>query len=163
VALFALQFAVEHGAEVWVSSGSDEKIARAVALGAKGGFNYHTAGWAATAAQTPGLFTVILDSAGGEGFEALLDLAAPGGRVVFFGATRGNPPALPLRKIFWRQLNLLGTTMGSPADWKAMTAYVTGRHLTPVVSDVFPLARAADAFALMEHGGQFGKIVLEIS
>jgi NADPH:quinone reductase-like Zn-dependent oxidoreductase len=162
VALFALQFAVAHGAEVWVTSGSDDKIARAVALGARGGFNYNSTGWAAAAAKTPGLFAVVLDSAGGEGFESLLDLAAPGGRVVFFGATRGNPPALPMRKVFWRQLSLLGTTMGSPADWAAMTDFVARHRLIPVVSDVFPLTRAAEAFALMERGGQFGKIVVEI-
>jgi NADPH:quinone reductase-like Zn-dependent oxidoreductase len=162
VALFALQFAVAHGAEVWVTSGSDVKIAGAVALGAKGGFNYTVPGWAKSAAQTPGLFDVVLDSAGGDGFEALLDVAAPGGRVVFFGATRGNPPALPMRKVFWRQLSLLGTTMGSPADWGAMTDFVARHKIAPVVSEVFPLARAAEAFALMERGGQFGKIVVEI-
>lgn len=162
VALFALQFAVAHGAEAWVTSGNDDKIARAVALGAKGGFNYTAPGWAKAAAQTPGLFDVVLDSAGGDGFESLLDVAAPGGRVVFFGATRGNPPVLPMRKVFWRQLSLLGTTMGSPADWTAMTAFVGRHRIAPVVSEVFPLARAAEAFALMERGGQFGKIVVEI-
>jgi zinc-binding alcohol dehydrogenase/oxidoreductase len=162
VALFALQFGVAAGAEVWVTSGGDEKIARAVALGAKGGFNYTAAGWAKTAAQAPGLFDVIVDSAGGEGFEQLIDLAAPGGRIVFFGATRGNPPVLPMRKVFWRQLSLLGTTMGGPADWAAMTEFVARHKIVPVVSETFPLARAADAFALMERGGQFGKIVLEI-
>jgi NADPH:quinone reductase-like Zn-dependent oxidoreductase len=162
VALFALQFAVAAGAEVWVTSGSDEKIARAVVLGARGGFNYTAPGWAKAAAQAPGLFDVIVDSAGGDGFEALIDLAAPGGRIVFFGATRGNPPVLPMRKVFWRQLSLLGTTMGGPADWTAMTEFVAHHKIVPVVSEVFPLARAADAFALMEHGGQFGKIAVEI-
>ncbi|MEI6860709.1 MAG: zinc-binding dehydrogenase [Verrucomicrobiota bacterium] len=163
VALFALQFAVAAGAQVWVTSGSDDKIARAMALGAKGGFNYARPGWAKDAAtKGPGLFDVIVDSAGGDGFEALLDLAAPGGRVVFFGATRGNPPVLPMRKVFWRQLSLLGTTMGGPADWAAMMEFVARHRLTPVVSEVFPLAQAAEAFALMERGGQFGKIVLEI-
>jgi zinc-binding alcohol dehydrogenase/oxidoreductase len=161
VALFALQFAVAAGAEVWVTSGSDEKVSRAVSLGARGGFNYTRPGWAADAAKAPGLFDVIVDSAGGEGFEQLIDLAAPGGRIVFFGATRGNPPVLPLRKVFWRQLSLLGTTMGGPADWAAMTEFVARHRIVPVLSEVLPLARAADAFALMERGGQFGKIVLE--
>ena len=160
VALFALQFAVAAGAETWVTSSSDAKIARAVALGAKGGLNYAQTGWAAAAAKAPGLFEVIVDSAGGEGFGDLLDLAAPGGRIVFFGATRGNGPALAMRKVFWRQLSLLGTTMGSPADWCAMTEFVALHRLQPVVSEVFPLARGAEAFALMERGGQFGKIVV---
>jgi zinc-binding alcohol dehydrogenase/oxidoreductase len=161
VALFALQFARALGAEVWVTSSRDEKIARAVALGAKGGFRYTDPAWTA-AAQATGGFHAIVDSAGGDGFEALLDLAAPGGRVVFCGATRGNPPSLPMRKVFWRQLSLLGTTMGSPADWRAMVDLVEAHGIRPVVSDVFPIERAAEAFDLMERGGQFGKIVVTL-
>ncbi len=163
VALGALQFAVKSGAEVWVTSSSLEKLARAKTLGAKGGFDYTQPGWAAQASASGGPFDVVLDSAGGEGFDHLLDLCAPGARVVFFGATRGNPSKLALRKVFWRQLSLLGTTMGSPRDWTEMVDFV-GRHaIKPVVSDVVPLEQAADAFALMERGSQFGKIVVEIS
>lgn len=161
-ALFALQYAIAHGSEVWVTSSSAEKIARAGSLGAAGGFNYNEAGWTAAAAKAPGLFDVIVDSAGGPGFEQLIDLTAPGGRVVFFGATRGNPPVLPMRKVFWRQISLLGSTMGSPSDWRQMTEFVALHHLKPVISDVFPLDRAGEAFALMERGGQFGKIVIRI-
>ncbi len=160
VALLALQFAVAHAAEVWVTSSSTEKIARAVELGAKGGANYTQEGWAAGLAKTAGGFDLIVDSAGGPGFESLIDLAAPGGRIVFFGATRGNPPLLPMRKIFWRHLSLLGTTMGSPLDWQSMVQYVGTHEIKPVVSEVLPLERAGEAFALMERGGQFGKIVL---
>jgi len=162
VALFALQFAVASGNEVWVTSSSDEKIRRAVALGARGGFRYDAAGWAKAASASPGPFDVIIDSAGGAGFSDLVDVAAPGARIAFFGATRGNAPELALRKVFWKQLSILGSTMGSPADWAAMTEFV-GRHgLRPVVSDVFPLGRAAEAFERMERGSQFGKIVVTI-
>ena len=163
VAWFALQFAVVCGADVWVTSSSAEKIAKAIALGAKGGFHYTRADWAVEATKIAGMFDVIVDSAGGAGFGDLIDLAAPGGRIVFFGGTRGNGPALPLRKIFWRQLSLLGTTMGSPANWSAMMEFVALHRVRPVVSEVFPLARAAEAFALMERGGQCGKIVVRIS
>jgi zinc-binding alcohol dehydrogenase/oxidoreductase len=164
VALFALQFAVAQGAEVYVTSGSDQKIAQAIGLGAAGGFNYTHTGWAKTAAHghAARLFDVIVDSAGGDGFEALCDLAAPGGRVVFYGATRGNPPVLAMRKVFWRQLSLLGTTMGSSADWRTMVEFVARHRLKPVVSDVFPLERFTEAFGLMERGGQFGKIVVTL-
>ena len=65
-----------------------------------------------------------------------------------------------MRTVFWRQIALLGTTMGSPRDWAAMTAFVSERKIRPVVSVVFPLARAAEAFGLMERGEQFGKIVV---
>jgi NADPH:quinone reductase-like Zn-dependent oxidoreductase len=163
VALFALQFAVSIGAEVWVTSSSKEKIARAGQLGAKGGANYTEKDWATRLAKDAGGFDVVIDSAGGDGFESLVDLTAPGGRMVFFGATRGNPSVLPMRKIFWRQITLLGTTMGSPADWAAMTDHVAKQGVKPVVSDVLELARVAEGFALMEQGGQFGKIVIRVS
>lgn len=159
VALFALQFAHAAGAEVWVTSSSAEKIAQAVKLGAKGGFDYRSESWAAEAVKQPGQFDVVVDSAGGEGFGKLIDVTASGGRVVFYGATRGDAP-LPVRKIFWRQISLLGTTMGSPRDWAAMTALVSEQKIRPVVSEVFSLARAGEAFGLMERGEQFGKIVV---
>ena len=159
VALFALQFALAAGAEVWVTSSSAQKIERAVALGAKGGFDYRDPEWAKNAAKSPGEFDVVIDSAGGDGFARLVDATTSGGRVVFYGATRGNA-SLPLRKVFWRQISLLGSTMGSPDDWTAMIARVTEHTLRPIVSETFPLARAAEAFALMERGEQFGKIVI---
>lgn len=161
VALFALQFAVAAGAEVWVTSSSAEKIERATRLGAKGGFDYRDPNWATSAVKSPGPFDVVVDSAGGEGFSKLIDVTVSGGRLVFYGATRGDTP-LPVRKVFWRQISLLGSTMGSPEDWAAMVAFVAERQLRPVVSEVFPIERAADAFALMERGDQFGKIVLRI-
>jgi NADPH:quinone reductase-like Zn-dependent oxidoreductase len=162
-AVWALVFAVAHGAETWVTSSSEEKIARAVKLGARGGVLYSESGWPEKLTQAAGgRFNVVIDSAGGPGFESLIDLTASGGRIAFFGATRGNPPSLPMRKVFWRQISLLGTTMGSPTDWGSMTQYISMRQLRPVISDVFPFDRAAEAFALMERGGQFGKIVLEM-
>ncbi len=159
VALIAMQLALAAQAEVWVTSSSDEKIARAIAMGAMGGFNYTDREWTASALKAPGPFNVVVDSAGGESFGQLIDVAAPGGRVVFFGATRGDAP-LPVRKVFWRQISLLGTTMGSPADWVALNGFVSARKLRPVVDNEFPLERAAEAFALMERGAQFGKIVV---
>lgn len=162
-ALFALQFAVAAGAQVWVTSGSPDKIARAVALGATGGVNYRDADWpAALQAAAGGLFDVIVDSAGGPGFASLVELTRPGGRIAFFGATTGNPPGLDLRRCFFRQINLLGTTMGAPADFAGLTAFVAQHRVVPVVDRVFPLAQATDAFRHMEAGAQFGKIVLAI-
>ena len=159
-ALFALQFAVAAGAEVWVTSSSADKLAKARALGAKGGTNYRDAGWAETLGKVGGGFDVIVDSAGGSGFNSLIDLAAPGGRIVFFGATTGTVPEFNPRKVFWKQLSLLGTTMGSPEDFAGMLATVERRSIKPVISEVFPLERAGEAFALMEKGAQFGKIVV---
>lgn len=159
VALFALQFAVAAGIDVWVTSSSQDKISKAVALGGRGGFRYDSDAWV-SAARDSGPFDVIIDSAGGPGFGHLLDLAAPGARIVFYGATRGSVPELALRKVFWKQISLLGSTMGSPADWASLAAFVTEHRIVPVVSDVFGLEQAPEAFALMERGGQFGKIVI---
>lgn len=163
VALFALQLAKAAGADVWVTSSADEKVAKALSLGASGGFNYTLKAWLKDAAAgVPTLFDVIVDGAGGPGFDQLLDLASPGGRIVFYGATRGAVPQLSLRKAFYKQLDLLGTTMGSPNDFSEMTEFVGRHRLKPVISETFPLERAFDAFSLMEQGGQFGKVVLRI-
>jgi NADPH:quinone reductase-like Zn-dependent oxidoreductase len=162
-ALFALQFAIAAGAKVWVTSGSNEKIAHAQALGAAGGANYRTADWAKTLLTAAGgAFDVIIDSAGGEGFGQLIELTRPGGRIAFFGATTGNPPGLDLRKCFFRQINLLGTTMGSPADFAGMTDFATANKITPVVDRTFPLAATEAALRHMESSAQFGKIVLSM-
>jgi zinc-binding alcohol dehydrogenase/oxidoreductase len=162
-AVFALQFAVAAGAIPCVTSSSEEKLRRAQELGAKAGALYTREGWAREFGEHHGPFDVIVDSAGGEGFGDLIDLAATGGRIVFFGATRGNIPDFPQRKVFWKQLSLLGSTMGSPTDFQMMTAYAARHALHPVVGAVFPLDEAPEAFALMERGGQFGKIVVEIT
>lgn len=166
-ALFAVQFGVAAGAQVFVTSGSDGKIARAVRLGATGGANYRQENWVDTlrdlAGGKTGGFDVIVDSAGGEGFAKLIDLAAPGARIVFFGATTGNPPGLDMRKVFWKQLNLCGSTMGSPGDFAAMAQFVAQHRITPLAEHVFPLAEGNAALAAMEAAEQFGKIVLTVN
>ncbi len=161
VALFAMQYAVAAGAKVFVTSGSEEKIKRAVESGAAGGANYKREDFPAKLKeQAGGAFDVIVDSAGGEGFGKLVDLAAPGGRIVFFGATRGNPPGLDMRKVFWKQLSILGSTMGSPDDFAAMIRFVEQKKITPLAELVFPLERGNEALKAMDAAEQFGKIVL---
>ena len=162
VALFALQYAVAAGLQVFVSSGSDEKLERAKAMGAMGGANYKNPGWVDELRKPGGGFDVILDGAGGDGFSDLLDLCVPGGRVVLYGATRGNPSNIVLRRIFWKQLNVLGSTMGSPEDFAAMVGFVSKHEIRPVVDSIFPPEDGGTAFQLMEEGGQFGKIVLSL-
>jgi zinc-binding alcohol dehydrogenase/oxidoreductase len=163
VALFAMQFAVALGARVFVTSGGDEKLAKAFLLGAAGGVNYKNADWVSTLrSMSGGGFDVIIDGAAGASVNNLLDLAVPGGRLVFYGATLGNAPEVLIRRIFWKQLNILGSTMGSPADFAAMMAFVSSHALRPVVDSVFSPLEGATAFARMEEGGQFGKIVVKI-
>lgn len=162
-ASFALQWAVAAGAEVWVTSGSEEKIQKAKELGAAGGGNYKETGWAEKLQHEAGVFDVIIDSALGDGFSDLVALAAAGGRVVFFGGTAGNIPALNGRPVFWKQISILGTTMGSPKDFEQMLSFVKAHQIRPLVEEVFPLDQAQEAMNLMEAGSsKFGKVVLTI-
>ena len=162
VALFLLRFGLAAKARVFVTSGSEEKLRRAMDLGAAGGVNYNDEKWAEALQEKAGPFDCIIDSAGGPGFPKLCDLCRPGGRLVFFGATVGNPQELPLRKVFWRQLDLLGTTMGSPADFYDMMGFVERERIVPVVDGIYPLEQANEAFRRMDAAGQFGKLVLKI-
>ncbi|MGZ3871812.1 MAG: quinone oxidoreductase family protein [Mucilaginibacter sp.] len=157
---FALQFAVAAGCRVFVTSGSGEKIERAKQLGALAGVNYKSQDWAEQLKHLAGGFDVIIDSALGEGFAKLPDICNPGGRIVIFGGTAGNIPELNGRKIFWRQLQITGTMMGSPDDFKAMVGFINEHQVIPVVDEVFSLADAAKAISKMENSSQFGKIVL---
>jgi NADPH:quinone reductase-like Zn-dependent oxidoreductase len=151
------------GARVLVTSGSDAKIARARQLGADGGVNYRQDGWAKQVQALCGAGPdVIVDSAGRDVFPALLEIVKPGGRIVTFGATTGSPSAVEIRRIFWKQVSILGSTMGTPAEFAEMLALFDGR-LTPVVDRVFPLVAAPDAHQRMDQADQFGKLVLEIS
>ena len=164
VALMAVQLCIARGAEVWVTSGSDEKIARAQALGARGGISYKAENWAKTLVQQAGgAFDVIIDSAAGAAFNSLLDAAAPGGRIVFYGGTLGNIPNVPPAKVFWKQLSILGSSMGSEQDFDDMLATVTEKSLVPMVDEVFPLAEGEAALRHLESGSQFGKVVLKIA
>lgn len=163
VAMLAAQFCAARGAEVWVTSGSDDKLARAQALGVRGGINYKAENWVkALLQQAGGAFDVIIDSAGGAAFNALLDAAAPGGRIVFYGATLGAIPDLPAAKVFWKQLSILGSTMGSEQDFEDMLQLVAEKGLVPVVDELFDLADGEAALRRLEAGEQFGKVVLKI-
>ena len=163
VATFALQIAASRGAQVFVTSGSDEKLARARELGATGGVNYHSADWGKEiVALTGGGPDVVVDSVGGETFNKAIEILRPGGRLVTYGATTGAASKMEIRRIFWKQLSLFGSTMGTSEEFGAMLKlYETG--LSPVVDKVFDLAEAAEAHRRMEEGGQFGKIVLRIA
>ena len=162
-ALWAFQFALAYKARVYVTSGSEEKLQKAKELGALGGYNYKDPEWTRKAAKEVGGFDIVIDSAGGEQFAKLPDLMMPGGRIVIFGRTGGNIPELSTRTIFWKQLSIHGTTMGTRDEFLSMLDFVEGRSIIPVVDKVFPLEEAEMAMRRMERGDQFGKIVLKIN
>jgi len=158
----ALLFALAAKAKVYVTSGSQEKIDHAKSLGAIDGVNYKSENWAQELEDMAGGFDVILDSALGGGFVSLIDLANPGGRIVFFGGTAGNLPELSGRKVFWKQLSILGTTMGSLQDFAEMLDFVNLYKIKPIIDSVHPLEEAEQALRKMDDSKQFGKIVLKI-
>lgn len=162
VALFALQFAVAAGAEVWVSSGSEEKIAKAIALGATGGINYKKENWGKELKAQVGGFDVSIDGAAGEGFVQLVKLAKPGGRIGLYGGTTGMIGQINPAEIFWKQLAIHGSTMGTNQDFADMIASVEKYEINPVVDKVFPLEETEQAMRYMEAGKQFGKIVIAV-
>ena len=162
VAVFACQFALAAGAEVFVTSGSEEKIARAVEMGAKDGANYREEGWAGSLKTKFGGFHVIVDSAAGPGFTDLISLLLPAGRIVLYGGTRGSIPNLNPQQLFWKQLNILGSTMGHAREFADMVAFIVRHRIVPVVDSVFSLSNGQAAFDRMANGLQFGKIVLQI-
>ena len=162
VATLALLFAKAMGAEVSVTSGNDEKLKAARELGAIAAANYNAKGWekdlVAQAGRPPSL---IIDSAGGDGLNALIAAAAPAARLVLYGATRFSPSRLDMPKIFFKQVDIRGTTMGTDDEFKAMLALVAKHRIKPVVDRVFPLSQAAEACALLEKSAQMGKILLD--
>lgn len=162
VALFAMQFAVALGLKVYVTSSSDAKLNRATAMGASGGFNYTSADWHKAVLSEAGLMNIIIDGAGGEDFGKLVKVAAPGGRIVSYGATRGPWSGLQVQSVFWKQLNIFGSTMGTDEDFSNMIRLVNEHKIVPVVDQVFPLDQINEAMLYMATGSQFGKIVIDI-
>ena len=164
VAGFALHFAKGAGARVIVTSGSEDKLARARAQGADGAVNYGGAEWEAQVRDLAGPdgIDLAVDHSGEKTLPAAARLVRPGGRVVFLGVTTGADLQLNIRDLFIHQVHLIGTYMGSPREFAAMLRFVRRSGLVPEVHHVFPLAETAQAHALMEAGGQYGKIVLRI-
>jgi zinc-binding alcohol dehydrogenase/oxidoreductase len=156
---FAVQFARAAGARVFVTSGSAEKIAHAIELGAEAGFDYTTEGWEQElVARTGGGVDLVLDSAGT--WQASAASVRSGGRIVFFGATKGPTTEVDIRALYFKQIDLMGTMMGSPIDFRALLRAAETQAWTPLVDSARPLAETADAFARMAASEQFGKLVL---
>lgn len=163
VALFAFQFALAAGAEVFVTSGSDAKREKAMEMGAKGSANYKEEKWGKQLGKETGGFDVIIDSAGGSGFDELMTAVAAGGRIVMYGGSRGKINGLSPQKLFWKQASIIGSTMGTDREFADMVAFVDQHNIEPVVDSVFALRDGQQAFDRMDSGQQFGKIVLKVA
>jgi NADPH:quinone reductase-like Zn-dependent oxidoreductase len=161
VAQFAAQFGIALGANVYISSSSPYKINKGLEIGAKVGFNYTDHNWTKQALEETEGFDLIIDSAAGDALNHLLQVVKPGGKVVFYGATRGNPSKLEARKIFWNQIKLIGTTMGSDQDFLDMLELVETHQIKPIIDSVYSFDSALEAFDRMRDSEQLGKIVLK--
>jgi zinc-binding alcohol dehydrogenase/oxidoreductase len=163
VASAALDIALGHGAEVYVTSSSDDKVRRAISQGAAGGFLYSDEGWGERLREKmPNGVDVVVDGAGGNNFTILARHLAPGGRLVFYGGTCGRWPALLPQHLFFRQVSLLATTMGSPREFSAMLQWIESSKTRPRVDRVFAMSDGRAAFDYLQSARQMGKVVMSL-
>ncbi|CAN5482803.1 zinc-binding dehydrogenase [soil metagenome] len=162
VATMAVKFCLAKQADVYVTSGNDDKIEKLVTLGIKCGFNYRNESWEKRLIDTSGNMDIIIDGSGGNDINKYLNILNPGGKLIIYGATSGLPKDLDLRKIFWKQLKISGTTMGSPNDFSDMIKFIEKNKIEPVIDKVYSLEEIADAFLRMDSGEQMGKILVKL-
>lgn len=164
VALAALQIASHIGARALVTSSSRDKLLRAAGMGAEAGFDHSDDDVAAAVKAHLGRgVDVVLDSVGEATWPRSLKALRPGGRLVTCGATTGHDIAIDLRRLFWFQWSLLGSSMGTTAEFAEVVALGNAGKLRPPVDTIFPLARGAEAYQRLADGQQFGKLVLEVT
>jgi NADPH2:quinone reductase len=160
VAMAAFRIAQALGAKTIVTSSDDQKLARAAELGADVTVNHESGDVVATVKEAGGA-DVVVETVGDATWKRSLDAVRPGGRVTVCGATSGPNPPAALHRVWWKQIDILGSTMGTRADFEGAYDLVAA-GATPVIDSTFPLAEAAAAHERLEAGEQFGKILLEI-
>jgi NADPH:quinone reductase-like Zn-dependent oxidoreductase len=165
VSTFCLQIAHALGAQVWVTSGNDAKIARCVELGARGGFRYDDPEWPAQLVAATGGEGVhaVVDSFGGDGWAQALAAVVRGGVLVNYGDTGGEEATIPVAEIYWEWRSLVGTTMGSPREFRALCEHVAASSWRPAIDSVYDLADLAVAAGRLTAPDRFGKVVLRIT
>jgi zinc-binding alcohol dehydrogenase/oxidoreductase len=162
VASAALTVAKALGAKVLATSSSDAKLEQARELGADATVN-HVTGDVAAAAKEVGGMDVVVEHVGEATWKTSLSVAKPGGRVAVCGATSGPNPPAQLHRVWWKQLTIVGSTMGTRADFEAVYELVRSGRAKPVIDRVYPLEAIRDAHERLEAGEQLGKIVLAIA
>ncbi len=165
IGMAALQVAVHLGARAIVTSGTDAKLETAARLGAALGVNHRSADVVAEVRrETAGRGAhVVVDCVGEATWTNSLRAVRRGGRVVICGATTGPKVSLDLRRLFWHQWSILGSTMGSRREFAEIVRLAHEGRLWPVVDSVVPLAEGPAAYARMQRGEQTGKLVIEVS
>ena len=162
VAMLAFQFALAAKAKVYVTSGSKEKIEKAIQAGAIAGANYKEANWNKELHDKIKGLNLVIDSGGGKGFSDFIRMMKQAGRIVFYGATQGLPTTLDLYRMFYYQLKIQGSTMGNDHEFNQMIDFVNGHRIVPFIDSVRPFADIISAFDDMKAGKQFGKLVISM-
>jgi NADPH:quinone reductase-like Zn-dependent oxidoreductase len=164
VALAAFELARALGARTIVTSSSPEKLARARELGADVAMSHSQEDVVAAVREATGGAgaDVVVETVGEATWERSLGAAARGGRVVVCGATTGHSPPARLYRLWWKELAILGSTMGMPEEFEAAYELIRTGRARVHVDSVFPLAEVAKAHERLESGEQFGKVVLRI-
>ncbi|HLH67380.1 MAG TPA: zinc-binding dehydrogenase [Solirubrobacteraceae bacterium] len=163
VATFAIQIAVALGARVLVTSSSQEKLDRARELGAAGGVSYRDPDWPARLAELAGDgLDAAIDSYGGPSWEGALRALRVGGTLVSFGDTSGAQTTLTTAEVYWRWRRVIGTSMGSPREYRALLRHVAAASWRPVIDTCLSLWELPEAARMLDRRERFGKIVLHI-
>ena len=158
----AVQIGKLCGARVWVTSSSDDKLARAKALGADECINHAREDWARVIWEKTGKrgVDVVLENVGAATWKSSLRALAKGGRLVTCGATSGPIGETDIRVVFWKQISIIGSTMSSNAEFDAVMRELFRGRLRAIVDTVMPLADGVEGQRRLAEGKQFGKIVL---
>jgi NADPH:quinone reductase-like Zn-dependent oxidoreductase len=152
VATAAIALGTAAGLRVWATSRSEPKRAKAVELGAEQSFE--------TGARLPERVDAVIETVGEATFDHSLKSTRPGGRVVVCGATSGPKPAVDLQRLFFLQVEVLGSTMGTKAELESLLAFLVATGVRPVVDSTVALADARQGFERLASGEAFGKVVL---
>ena len=160
----AIQLARHAGAKVYAVTSGPENVDRVGELGAHVAYDrLENEDWGKSLFADTGKRGVdlVLDSVGQATWKQCLRSLGIGGRLVTYGATTGAPVESDARLIFWKQLSILGSTMGPPSEYRRLMELVFDGHVTPVIHEVMPLGDIQRAHEMLEEGEVFGKLVIE--
>src|SRR4051812_16750807 len=165
VAQAAMRICLQRGATVWVTSSDDAKLQRARALGASETINHKDADVGKVIRERTGKrgMNVVVDNVGEATWPQSLGALGRGGRLVTCGGTSGPRVETDVRRLFWNQWTIMGSTMGNDREFEAVVSAMHEGWLRPIVDEVYGLADGRKAFERLERGAQFGKLVLRVA
>ena len=162
VAVTALQLAQKIGAHVYVTSGTEDTIGRAIALGAKAGFSYKDETWRKALPKASGGIDVVFDGAPAPSYPNYGRALNMGARVVVYGSTAGMQFPVNAPELFLKNVTIMGTNVGNLEDFRAMLTFVAQHRIEPIIEHSFPLDASAEALMFLQEKHRMGKIVITL-